>query len=100
MEEVLSDCVGVGGKSKTVQDYYWRLIEKAGSEFAVILDMPIPEIEKIAGEMVAEAVRRVRDEKVEKVAGYDGVYGVMKIFTDAERADYSAKIKGRQTSLF
>ena len=100
LEEVLSDCVGVGGKSKTVQDYYWRLIEKAGSEFAVILDMPIPEIEKIAGEMVAEAVRRVRDEKVEKVAGYDGVYGVMKIFTDAERADYSAKIKGRQTSLF
>ena len=30
-------------KSKAVQNYYWQLIEKAGSEFAVILDMPIPE---------------------------------------------------------
>lgn len=100
LEEILADCAGVGNKSKTVQDYYARLIEKAGSEFAVILDMPIGEIRKIGGEMVAEAVRRVREEKVEKIAGYDGIYGVMKIFTDEEREDFAAKISGRQKALF
>ena len=76
------------------------MIEAAGSEFAVILDMPIDEIKKIGGEMVAEAVRRVREEKVQKIAGYDGVYGVMKIFTDEEREEFTAKIRGRQNSLF
>lgn len=100
LEEVLAECVGIGGKSKAVQGHYWKLIEAAGSEFAVILDMPIPEIATIGGEVVAEAVRRVREEQVQKIAGYDGVYGVMKIFTDEERADFAAKLNGRQSSLF
>ncbi len=99
LEEVLAECFGVKPQSKKVQGLYWQLIKAAGNEFTVILDLPVEELKKVAGEAVAEAVRRVREEKVEKIAGYDGVYGVMKIFTDEEREKFAGKI-GRQTALF
>lgn len=100
LEEVLADCFGVGSKTKTVQNIYWRLIERAGNEFAVILDLPIKEIGEIGGEMIAEAIKRVREEKVHKTPGYDGVYGVIRVFTDAERKEFLKQTKGAQNALF
>jgi uncharacterized protein (TIGR00375 family) len=99
LEEVLADCFGVGAKSKKVQDLYWRLIAAAGNEFAVILDLPVGEVERIGGLVVAEAVKRVRDEAVHKVPGYDGVYGIIKVFTDGERQKFERDIV-KQKTLF
>ncbi len=99
LEEVLADCNGVGAKSKKVQDLYWKLINAAGSEFAVILDLPIAEVASLGGAVVAEAVKRVREERVHKTAGYDGVYGVVKVFTDDERAKFDRDIS-KQKALF
>ncbi|OGE83799.1 MAG: hypothetical protein A2846_00130 [Candidatus Doudnabacteria bacterium RIFCSPHIGHO2_01_FULL_49_9] len=97
LEEVLADCFDVGSKSKKIQDIYWSLINLAGNEFNVILDMPIPELKKVAGELVAEAVRRVREEQVIKIPGYDGVYGIIKVFKDGERDKF---VNNSQKSLF
>lgn len=99
LEEVLAECFGTRPQSKKVQELYWQLIKAVGNEFSVILDLPIDELKNVAGEAVAEAVRRVREEKVEKVAGYDGVYGVMKIFSDDERAVFAGQV-GKQNALF
>ena len=99
LEEVLADCYGVGPKTKKVQDLYWKLIAAAGSEFAVILDLSLPELEKIGGPVVTEAVKRVREEKVHKTAGYDGVYGIIKVFTDEERSKFDRDIS-KQKALF
>lgn len=92
LEEVLADCIGVGAKTKKVQDLYWKLIGRAGNEFAVILDLPIAEVEKVGGVVVAEAINRVREERVYKTPGYDGVYGIIRVFSDQERT--------KQNSLF
>jgi len=97
LEEVLSDCFGAGSKSKKIQDIYWKLIERAGSEFSVILDMPIAEVEKAAGPLIAEAVKRVRDERVIKIPGYDGIYGIIKVFAESER---QLLAKQQQKALF
>lgn len=97
LEEVLSDCFEVGAKTKKVQDIYWKLIERAGHEFAVILDLPIAEVEKVAGPLIAEAVKRVREENVIKIPGYDGIYGIIKVFADGERAQF---VKEKQSLLF
>ncbi len=100
LEEILADCFAAGAKTKKVQDVYWQLISAAGSEFAVILDLGISEIEKFAGPLVAEAIKRVREEQVFKTPGYDGVYGVIKVFTEEERNSLAAKTAVKQTSLF
>jgi len=100
LEEVLADCAGKGAKTKTVQDLYWKLIDLAGSEFAAILDLPIDEVQKLAGPIVAEAVRRVREELVHKTPGYDGVYGIIRVFTDEERTKLLANQPKSQRTLF
>lgn len=100
LEEVLADCFAVGAKTKKVQDLYSQLVNAAGNEFAVILDLPVAEIEKLAGQVVAEAIKRVREEKVQKVAGYDGVYGIIKIFTEEERSAFTEEVPVKQNTLF
>ena len=53
-------------------------------EFSVLIEKSISDIESIAGPIVAEGVKRVREGKVSIEPGHDGEYGKIKIFTSAE----------------
>lgn len=83
---ILGDCLGVGPASQKVELLYGRLTQGVGNEFAVLLDAPLDQIEKCAGALVAEGIRRVRSGEISVQAGYDGEYGVIKIFADNERS--------------
>jgi PHP family Zn ribbon phosphoesterase len=67
-----------------VDEQYFQLIKAFGNEFAV-LHAPPAKLKKVAGDRVAEAVRRVEQGKVKKVAGYDGEYGKIIIFDKGEK---------------
>ena len=62
----------------------WRayncLVEEFGNEYAVLMDASQEKMSEIVDPRIAEAVVRVREEKVEVVPGYDGVYGRLLIF--------------------
>jgi len=61
------------------------LIARLGPELGILMDVPLADIRAAGGEVLAEAVARVRNGKVSIAAGYDGEYGVIKIFNDTER---------------
>jgi uncharacterized protein (TIGR00375 family) len=70
--------------NQKVQSEYERIVKEAGSELAVLVDLSIDEIGKLAGERLAEGVKRVRGGKIHVEPGYDGEYGVVKVFTEKE----------------
>lgn len=81
--EILSEIVGVGPASKKVQGKYVEILEKLGSEFYILKDAPISDISTVDPRL-GEAIRRMRDKKVIIQPGYDGEYGVIRLFTEKE----------------
>ena len=84
LKEVLGEALGKTPASKAVDAEYFKLIKAFGNEFAV-LHAPLARLKKAAGDRIAEAVKRVEEGKVKKVAGYDGEYGHIIIFDDGEK---------------
>jgi len=84
LPEIISEVVGVGKKSKKVNSIYQDLISKGGSEFEILLDKDYSDLKKIASPEIVLAIRNIREQKVKPIAGYDGVYGIIKIFKDGE----------------
>jgi len=97
LEEVIADTFGVGVQSKKVSAMYEQMV-KVKSEFEILLDLPEDKIGKLGNLEIATSVMRVRNGKVRVIGGYDGVFGKISIFDDAERDRLFKKTK--QTSLF
>lgn len=85
LPEVLAEIEGVKGvKSKRVQQKYWQVINKLGSDFEVLLEMPIVKIQKAGFEKLADAVDKIRKGEVLVKAGYDGIFGTVKVGGESE----------------
>ena len=95
LKEILSELYGVGPNSKKIGAVYAQLIQKAGSEFNVLLHASLPEIQMAGGELLSEAVERMRCGNVHIQEGYDGEYGIIRVFQEEE-----LKNRGSQSILF
>jgi ATP-dependent DNA helicase UvrD/PcrA len=84
LQEILSEITGVGPNSKTVQNSYLRCIEQFGSELNVLIETPVEELAKGYSLELAEAVRCMRQEEVQRMPGYDGKYGVISVCQSRE----------------
>lgn len=83
LQEIVSEIMQVGPQSKSAVCEYERLVHRFGSELAILQDIPTDEISK-ASTLLGEGISRLRQGKVIKHAGYDGEYGVIKLFEDDE----------------
>lgn len=80
--EIISEAIGSPVTSPKVSTPYFRLTDEVGSEFELLLTTPLDCIAKVAGERVAEGIGRVRQGKLKIDPGYDGVFGVVKIWDE------------------
>ncbi len=94
LPELLAECMGVTTASKKVDSAYHELLQRLGPEMTILRTLPVEEIEAAAGPVVGEAIRRLRMGKVHCFGGYDGEYGIIKVFEEGE-----AQAAGGQTSL-
>ena len=83
--------------SQAVGNRYEQMVEKFGSEFEVLLKTPVEFIAQSFGEKVAEAINKVRQGQIFVDPGYDGIFGVVKIWPDSEEEKEEKK---EQMSLF
>lgn len=85
LPEILADVFGVGVVSKRVQNQYESLLRSLGSEFSILLTVSKEKIEQASTSEIAEAIERVRSGNIFVRPGYDGVFGVVKVFEENEK---------------
>lgn len=78
--EIIAEAIGSPVSSPKVQTPYFRLTDEVGSEFFILLEADTRAIAAVAGERVALGVDMVRKGKLTIDPGYDGVFGVVKIW--------------------
>jgi uncharacterized protein (TIGR00375 family) len=84
--EIIAEALGQGPETKGVEKEYLRLVSYFGSEFRIVLDLSLEELEKSTPPKILEGIKRVREEDLHIVPGHDGVYGKIDIFAEKEKA--------------
>ena len=84
LPEMLSEILHVGPKSKKVGQHYEGLLNQLGPELQLLNHIPLEEIRKSGDTLIAEAIARLRKQAVIRDAGYDGVYGKIRLFREEE----------------
>jgi DNA helicase-2/ATP-dependent DNA helicase PcrA len=80
LPEVLSELHQVGSKSKRVSHHYEQLLGQLGPELPLLAEVPVDDIRRVTSSLFAEAITRLREHRVTREAGYDGVYGTIRLF--------------------
>lgn len=95
LPEIISEIKSSGPGSKTVEQAYNQVISGFGNEFTFVKEVPIEDIRKKCGYVMSEAIKRMRESQVKPIAGYDGEFGIIKIFNKGELASLQG-----QSNLF
>lgn len=86
LDKIIAESIGLKARnSSKVQLEYAKLIKTFSSEMAVLMDINIDDIKGVAPSRVAEGIKRVRAGELLIEPGFDGQYGIVKIFNMEER---------------
>ena len=80
LPEALGEVLSVGPNSKRVQTEYLRILGRLGPELEILQATPLEDISAAGGPVLAEGIRRMREGEVVAQSGYDGEYGVIRMF--------------------
>lgn len=80
LPEVIASCTGHLASSAGVMRQYQKMLEKLGSEFSILRELPEEQIQDKCGYQIAEGIRRLRQGKVRRFPGFDGEYGIIQLF--------------------
>jgi DNA helicase II / ATP-dependent DNA helicase PcrA len=86
LPQVVGELLSVGHKSKSVSDEVGALVGRLGPEFGILTDVPLEEVGRTGPPLLPEALDRLRRGQVMRDAGYDGVYGTIRLFRPDELA--------------
>lgn len=82
--EILGEIVGSAADSKRATAAAEALLQRLGPELYILADAPIGDIARLGSPRLAEAIERMRAGRVIREAGYDGEYGVIRLFSPGE----------------
>ncbi len=83
LPEMLSEILGSGVASKAVASAYDRTGAALGPELDMLTELPVEDIARL-DPLMGEAVTRLRAGQVIRDPGYDGEYGVIRLFETGE----------------
>jgi uncharacterized protein (TIGR00375 family) len=81
LQEIIAESLGVKNTySVKVQSMYESLVSQVAPEFDLLIKSNLDTIKKQAGDKIAQAVAKVRNGDIVLEPGYDGQFGVVKIW--------------------
>ncbi|MBI2600363.1 DNA helicase UvrD [Candidatus Daviesbacteria bacterium] len=80
--QIIAEAFGSMPTSQKVLNEYKKLVMALGGEIKVLTKVDISEVAKISGSKIAEGIDKVRKGDLVIDPGYDGVYGVVKIWSE------------------
>ncbi len=98
LDEIIAEAMGQGVGTLGVDREYQALVYKCGTELDVLLKVPEEDLRRHASAKIAEGILRIRQGRVHIEPGYDGEYGKVHIFHEAEAA--AAAAGEQQMTLF
>jgi uncharacterized protein (TIGR00375 family) len=84
LPEIVGEILRVGAGAKSVSRQVAGLVERVGPELAILDSVPLDEVAAVGSSLLVEALRRLREGLVVRQAGYDGVYGEIRLFRPEE----------------
>ena len=82
LREIIAESLKQKTGSRQVETEYMKIVKTISPELPLLLDFSQ---EKLTGKVSPEiinAIQKVRQGKVEKIPGFDGVYGIIKVKED------------------
>ncbi len=93
LADLVAEVMGRGVNTKGVQGRYMETLSALGNEFHLLLDTPLNDIKKAAGEDIADAVSKMRTGDLYIEPGYDGEFGVVSLDKKPPKPKKSKKPK-------
>jgi uncharacterized protein (TIGR00375 family) len=84
LPEILSELTASGPATRAVTTGYDQAIAKLGAELAILEEVPVEDIARASSALLGEAITRLRAGQVICEPGYDGEYGVIRLFQEDE----------------
>lgn len=86
LPEIIGELLGAGPGSQKVQLRYANLLQELGSELDILCELPLRDLGHKWDEL-GEAVARLRRGDVIRNGGFDGQFGVIRLFAESELPD-------------
>ncbi|MFA4875398.1 MAG: AAA family ATPase, partial [bacterium] len=90
--EIVAEILDAGAATKGVTAAYEALLAKLGPELRLLSEVALEEIGAKGNSIFAEAISRLRQGRVIREAGFDGEYGVIRLFDEALLSGREKKI--------
>jgi DNA helicase II / ATP-dependent DNA helicase PcrA len=87
LAELVGEVKGAGPETKGVVKICRNLVQRLGPELQILSRVPLEDVRREGGELLAEGLRRMRAAEVLLEAGYDGEFGVVRLFREEEREE-------------
>jgi uncharacterized protein (TIGR00375 family) len=90
LDKIIAASLGVRSRnSKKVQEIYEQMLQALGNELVILRKTKLEDISQQFGSFLAEAISRVRQGKLAVEPGFDGQYGLVKIFNSQEKQKFA-----------
>lgn len=99
LNEIIAESLSSTVASLKVKNLFDELCKEFGSELNILLKTGLKDIEKFAGERAAEGVEKVRKGEIVILPGFDGQYGIVKIWDDLPAGRQGKKVSQKHIDI-